>query len=147
MATRTKELQDILEGFHTFKRGIEATMRCPEGDFQITNSQWLVLDIVRREGGASIKAISAELGISSSATTQVVNELVKSGYAEKRSLEEDARVTIVVLSPLTEEVLQKLRAHVLRKMNKVFSVLNDKEFTTFHKLQVKLIGASSTNKH
>jgi len=145
MVVRTKELQDILEGFHTFKRGLEAATLCCEGDFRITNSQWLVLDVIRRERGASIKIISTELGISSSATTQIVNELVKSGYAQKQSLKGDGRVTVVILSPKTEKALQKLRVYVLRNMTRVFSVLTDKEFATFHKLQKKLI--SAFNKH
>ena len=139
MATRTKELQDILEGFHTFKRGIEATILCSGGNFHITNSEWLVLDIISREGGVSIKMLSTELGISSSAATQTVNTLVKNGYAMKQSLKEDGRVTVVILSPKTEKALKKLRTHVLRNMTKVFSVLDDKEFATFHTLQLKLI--------
>ncbi|MFI5260529.1 MAG: MarR family winged helix-turn-helix transcriptional regulator [Candidatus Paceibacteria bacterium] len=146
MAARTKELQDIIEGFHAFKRGIEATISCREVDFHITNSQWLVLDIIRREGSASIKTISAELGISSSGTTQMVNELMKNGYVLKHSQKEDKRVTVVVLSPKTEKVLQKLHVHVLRNMAKIFSVLTDKEFATFHKLQLRLIETVTKNK-
>lgn len=146
MASRTNELQAILEGFHTFKRGMESTILCGETDFRITNSQWLVLDIIRREGGASIKAISSELDISSSAATQMVNELVKSGYAQKQSLKEDGRVTVVVLSPKTEQALKKLHTRVLRNMTKVFSVLTDQEFATFHKLHIKLVSAFIKNK-
>lgn len=114
-------------------------MLCSDSDFHVTRSQWLVLDLLKREGGVSIKNMSTTLGISSSATTQLVNELVKNGFVLKRSLKEDGRVTIVVLSPKTEKALQKLRTHVLRNMAKVFSVLTDTEFATFHKLHTKLV--------
>lgn len=125
---------------------MESTIFRGGSDFRITNSQWLVLDIIRREGGASIKVISTDLGISSSAATQMVNELVKSGYVLKHSLKEDGRVTVVVLSPKTEQALKKLHTHVLRNMTKVFSVLTDPEFATFHKLQVKLVRTFLKNK-
>lgn len=142
MTERANQLQDILEGFHLFKRGIEATMRCRESDFQITNSQWFVLDTINREEVASIKSISAELGISSSATTQIVNDLVKSGYVLKQSDKDDGRVTVVVLSPKTKQALRKLRTQVLRNMTQVFSVLTDAELATFHKMQMKIVNTS-----
>lgn len=139
MASRTAELQDILEGFRVFKRAIEEAVRCQDSGFHVTSSQWQVLDYVRREGGSSIKKLSTELGVSSSATTQMVNELVKSGYAEKDSLKEDGRVAVVVLSPKTEQALKSLHAHVLRNMNSIFSVLSDKELETFCVLQTKVV--------
>lgn len=146
MASRTKELQQIMEGFHTFKRGMESAILCSCGDFRITNSEWLALDILSREGSASIKMLSSELGISSSATTQVVNALVKRGYAVKRSLVSDGRVTVVALSEKTERTLATLRTQVLRNMNKVFAVLSDREFATFQSLQAKLVSAFIKNK-
>src|SRR3989344_4312497 len=119
MATRTKELRDIREGFHVFKRGIDAAIACKGSDVHISHSQWFVLDLIGREKRVSIKEISATLGISSSAATQLVNEPVKDGYVLKRSDKKDGRVTVVAISPKATAALAKLRTHVLRGMAKV----------------------------
>ncbi len=139
MRRRTKDLGELLEGFHAIKRRLLAGEPAATRSFRITGSQWLGLSIIARKGSISIKDLGADLGITSSAATQIVGELVKGGYVTKRPDVHDARAARVALSPKTKKALGALRRGALRRMAELFSVLDDAEFALYVKLQSKLV--------
>jgi len=140
MAHPTKELQELLEGFHSLKRALEVKSgTCMFGDYAITNAQWLALDVIGRTENASIKDICSVLGVTSSAATQVVNDLVAAGLVQKRPSAKDARAVAVSLSPKTKKVLAQFRTGMLQNMSKLFSVLTKEEFETYRALHTKLV--------
>lgn len=142
MSRRTKELERIFEGFHSLKMNLAAGRRAFPAGMRITGSQWLVLGYVARHAKASIKDISAALGISSSAATQIVRELVKSGCVVKRSDPEDARAVAVDLSAKARKDLKELREGMLRNYDRLFTALSDREFTLYVRLNEKIIHAA-----
>ena len=140
----TQELQEILEGFHTVKRVLEIKHgACAVGKPSITNAQWLALDVISRCKEASIKDIYTALGVTSSAATQVVNDLVKMGLVSKKVSATDARVAVVSLTPKTKRMLVALRTTMLQNMAGLFSVLTKEEFETYRALHAKLVRALS----
>lgn len=140
MAHPTKDLQEILEGFHSLKRVLEVKSgTCMFGDYAITNGQWLALHVIARTEDASIKDICSALGVTSSAATQVVNDLVAAKMVEKRASTKDARAVAVSLTPKTKKVLVQFRTGMLQNMSKLFSVLTPEEFDTYRTLHAKLV--------
>ncbi|GAA3503909.1 MarR family winged helix-turn-helix transcriptional regulator [Streptomyces prasinosporus] len=51
-------------------------------------------------GGATVTDLAAHLGVTKQAASQLVDELVRKGYAERRPHPEDARARLVVLTEL-----------------------------------------------
>ena len=147
MTSRTKELEKMFEGFHSLKMNLAAGRRELPAGMRITGSQWLVLGLIARKGSASVKDISAALDMTSSAATQIVNELVKSANVVKHSDPKDARVTRVALSAKAKRDMATLRTTMLRHMTKLYSVLSDREFKTYLTLNQKVIDACEVQKH
>lgn len=139
MRSRTKELEELLEGIYAIKRHLFAGGPAVMQDFRITGSQWLGLSVIARKGNISIKDLAAELSITSSAATQIVGELIKGEYVIKRSDLKDARAASISISIKTKKALTSLRRVALTRMLKLFSVLDDSEFATYTKLQTKLV--------
>ena len=110
-----------------------------EGMRHVTFSQWRVLEIIDRQGKASIKEIHTALGISSSATTQLVNELVKKKYVSRRVDPADRRVSSIRLSPKMRKFLKMLKDQNLKKTIRLFKPLNDREFRQYIDLHKKII--------
>jgi DNA-binding MarR family transcriptional regulator len=142
MARRTLELERIFEGFHSLKVNLAAGRRMMPAGMRITGSQWLVLGYVGRSGRASIKDVSEALGISSSAATQIVNELVKSGCVNKRRDREDARAVVIELSAKARKDMKDLRERMLRNLTTLFAPLSDREFKMYVRLTDKIIRAA-----
>lgn len=142
MKHSAKELQEILEGFHTVKRALETKhASCGVGMPTITNAQWLALGVISRHKEASIKDIYSTLGVTSSAATQVVNDLVKMGLVTKKANATDARGVVVALSPKTKRMMTALHKVMLENMSSLFSVLTKEEFKTYRALHAKLVHA------
>ncbi|MER6126165.1 MarR family winged helix-turn-helix transcriptional regulator [Streptomyces sp. NPDC001795] len=49
-------------------------------------------------GGATVTELAAHLGVTKQAASQLVDEIVRKGYAERRPHPEDARARLVVLT-------------------------------------------------
>ena len=144
MTDRAKQLQGLIEGFHMLKRTIDPRGYLAAKNRPLTMTQWIVLGMIARKGSVSIKDIKETLQVSSSAATQIVNELIKSGRVEKRAAIKDARVMLVTLSPKTQKALAQLRQAMVRRLTKLFSVLNDREFAQYMLLHEKIMRAAGT---
>ena len=76
---RKKQIQEILENMHKIKKLLAHDAVCYHKNKAITNAQFIVLQIIKDEKNIGIKEIAKILGISCSATTQIINTLVN-GY-------------------------------------------------------------------
>lgn len=141
MPSRTEQLQEIIEGFHSLKGALAYSGMCTEMDTSLSTSQWLALDLISRKEHVAIKDISLALGISSSAATQIINELVKNRYVRKHTSQSDKRMTIITLTLPTQKSITRIREHMLNSAALLFSVLSDREFATYQQLHRKLVGS------
>lgn len=124
------------------KRTIDPRGYLTEENRPLTMTQWIVLGIIARKGSVPIKDIKEALQVSSSAATQIVNELIKRGRVEKCADINDARVMLVTLSPKTQKALAQLRRAMVRRLTKLFSVLNDREFAQYMLLHEKVMSSA-----
>lgn len=74
MHNRQKDTEIIIASFQSIKRHFI----CQAKQSGLTHTQWGLLSLIRDKEGISIGKIAEILGISSSAVTQLVNDLEKS---------------------------------------------------------------------
>ena len=84
-----------------------------EASYQAAGLDWRprytpVLRFLMREGGQSIKAIAAEVGVSQSAVSQTVTQMVKDDLVMLKP-GDDARERIVILTDKTEQMIPRLQ--------------------------------------
>lgn len=138
MISRTSKLQEMLEGFYTMKRHADMRNSCRTHGLSVTHAQWMVLNFIYREEHVSIKDIRLAFSITSSAVTQLVNELIKNNYVAKKTSTIDRRVSTIELTPKTKQTMSHVRESILTHMLRVFSALSDKEFTEYARLNKKI---------
>ncbi len=138
MLDRSKQLQEMLEGVYKMKRHADLKSSCHGHGLTVTHAQWMVLNFIYRKGGVSIKDIRTAFGITSSAVTQLVNELMKNNYVTKVTSATDRRVSAIHLSPKTKHVVARAQRMILAHMLQLFSALTDREFTEFARLNKKI---------
>lgn len=139
MANRAQALQEIFESLHGLKRELTHGHHGPVAKApSVTGMQWLVIDHLSRERMVSIKDVRALLGVTSSAATQVVNELERHGHVTKQVHPSDRRATVVVLTPKTRRAITAMRAAMLTRLSSVFAVLTDTELAAFAQLTKKV---------
>ncbi len=136
---RTHHIQELLEGFHVIQQKMLEKHKPMIGMSQITFSQWRVIEIVDRVGKASIKEIHTKLGITSSAATQLVNELVKKKYVIRQIDPEDKRISSIVLSIQMSKLFKRLKDENLDRTIELFQALSDQEFIEYMNLNKKII--------
>jgi DNA-binding MarR family transcriptional regulator len=147
MIDRAKHVQEIMEGFYIIQQKMLAKKNPIAGISHVTFSQWRVLEIVSRQASATIKEIHTILGITSSAATQLVNELVKKKYVVRNADPHDKRVSSISLTPKTKDLLNKLKAMNIQNMIMMFNSLDNKEFEQYIHLNKKIINTISHGKN
>ena len=114
-------------------RGIESPITP-----RITPSQWGVIMLIGQREKVSVKEVANTLQISSSAATQLVDGLVKSGYVMREEHTEDRRTVVLTLSKKTQKQIEKMKSGMVQKFLEMFEVLTDKEFEQFFFLHKKI---------
>ena len=139
MTNRKQKVEELLENLQSFKRAmafhVSGNMKIP----RITPSQWGVLMFVEERGESTVKNAAKALGITSSATTQLIDGLVASGYVVRETPAKDRRTVIISLSKKTKTQVDKMKKEGLRKFLKLFEVLSDKEFNQYILLNKKIV--------
>jgi DNA-binding MarR family transcriptional regulator len=136
---RAEHIQELEKGFYAIQQKMLAKRQFSIGINHITFSQWRVLEKIDRNGKATIKEIHTDLGITSSAASQLVNELVRKKYVTRKTDPNDHRVSEVTLTPRMKLFLKKLKAENLKRMIELFEALTDREFTHYIELHTKII--------
>lgn len=146
MINRKEKIEDLLQNFLSVKRIMafhsSSAVKLP----RITPSQWGVLMFVKQHSGSTVKDVAKALSISSSATTQLVDGLVESGYLLRELPIKDRRTVILTLSKKTTIQVNKMKKEGLEKFLKFFEVLNDREFSQYILLNQKIVDSLLKNK-
>jgi len=140
MTDRKKQIEGIVECMHAIRRKLasESGYFSGPGAKRIPPSQWFVLLMVERNKNIGVKEIAGLIGITSSAATQLINELVKKGYLMRKGKPEDRRALSIVLSGKSKTQLHSMKKQGLNKLIALFSVLSDNELTTYCELNKKI---------
>ncbi len=146
MMQRKIQIEKLLEDIQILKCKMLSNDTCHLKGGQITASQWLVLQHLRKNEGATIKGISQTLSITSSAATQLVEPLVQKGYINKKANSNDRRALNLSLSSRSKKRMENLRNKRIQRMEQVFDILTDDEFTVYCNLLDKIAGSQTAKK-
>src|SRR5665213_934079 len=139
MTNRKHKIEALLSDFQALRRAMSLKSVKAAGSPRITPSQWGVLTLIELHGKSTVKEVSSALNITSSAATQLVDPLVKSGYLMRKTSTEDRRNVILTLSTKSKKQVDGMKKHALQRFLKVFKVFTDKEFNLYVALNKKLI--------
>ena len=146
MQQRTKDIQEFVEGLHTVHRAFAAMKKDWKGDGKhfpcpVTPSQWMALMFIARADKASVKELSENMNVSSSAATQLVNALVKQGCVKRTASPDDRRTHLLSLTKKAHASLATMQQRRIAALRKLFSALSDDEFRTYMSLQRKIVSS------
>ena len=133
---RKNQISQILELMHIIKHRFLSKASISG---QLPFSQMAMLHLVEEHQGTSIKDLSLMLGITSSAVTQLVNELVDKGYLIRQDKDNDRRSSQISLTGKCREQLSELKKLQFEKVSVVFDVLSDEELELLVTLNKKLV--------
>lgn len=140
MASREQYIEGIIENIHKIKR----TMVVHNGNFvdasikNITLSEWNILRVVLKNESIGVKEIAGQLGITSSAATQLINSLVSKNFLVRKSSSDDRRALEISLSEESRKQLDILKSKRVEKLSAIFDALDDKELESFFHLSKKI---------
>jgi DNA-binding MarR family transcriptional regulator len=140
MEDRKKLIEKSVESIYAIKSKIVAEMHLYFNVMQITHSQWIVLQLVKKNVNTSIKDLAGILGITSSATTQIVDSLVNKELLFRKRNPEDRRVIKVTLTEKSNIQLDSLKSKSFSTLSSLFDALNDDELLKYCELSNKITG-------
>ncbi len=136
---RRQKVQELLADFQSLRRGMTFRMSGSAALPRVTPSQWGVLMLIEQNGWSTVKDVAKTLGITSSAATQLVEGLAKSGYLMRETSKEDRRIVTLTLSKKSKKQIIAMKKHVLERFLKIFKALNDREFEQYLALNKKIV--------
>lgn len=146
MQERKQKIEELLADLQALRRAMSFSMKGQGNMPHVTPSQWGVLMLVLHNKKSSVKEVAQALSISSSASTQLVDGLVRSGYLMRVPSDEDRRTVILTLTKKAKSHMEAMKRQNIQKFLKAFAVLSEKEFDQFCALHKKLAQKTITNK-
>ncbi len=133
---KSDQIAEIYRGMMSLKRAL--MFRLPDNVApSITPSQWLAVSAIG-DGAHTVKAVAEALRVSSSAATQLIDGLVKTGYVIRSPGKEDKRETELTLSKDSETGIKEMKKQKMAQFEKIFSTLSERELAEFAALMKKL---------
>jgi DNA-binding MarR family transcriptional regulator len=139
MMDRKPQIENLIQKFHAIKHRIVTGKFILSARNKIPNSQWIVLHAVFHNEGIGIKELSRLLGISSSATTQLVDSLVQREHLIREVDPQDRRALKIKVSKKTKNLFNLGKTQAFGRVNSLFDVLTDEEFQIYCNLTQKIV--------
>lgn len=139
MASRKEKVEELMEGFMSLKHRAVLTARAGKTGPRITPAQWGVVMFMRNHAACTVKEIAKAFSVTSSAATQLVDGLVKSGYVVRKVDARDRRSVILTLSRKTMEHMEVMKRMAVAEFMELFKALSDKEFNQYCALNKKIV--------
>jgi len=106
-----KELNTLAREIGEHLRVVQQILRRPvEAEFargHLTGPQQLVMEVVVRSDGLSLKELSKRVSLSHSTVSGIVDRLEKRGFLKRKADPDDRRFTVITPSKQVEEFLKK----------------------------------------
>lgn len=144
MKTRKQLIEEIISSMHAVRQQIlslwlsSKTYNDKPAESHITSSQWMVLVTVMKNKDINITNLATSQGISTSAATQLVDQLVEKGYLLRAANSEDRRILSLSLTKKAEKNINEMRSKRAIIFKGIFDNLTDKELEQFASLNKKI---------
>ncbi len=136
---RKEIIEEIMASLNAMKNKIHGAIMQADVKKRVPHSQWFVLCLISQNENMGIKEISAMLGITSSATTQLVDALVESGYVKRNTSTVDRRSLHLSLSASGQEHVKEMKSIYADSMKVLFEALTDQELEMYNALNKKIL--------
>lgn len=138
MPGRKQDIKTIVDAMHAIRRKFIACNGVKKTASSITPSQWAVLGVILENKKVGVTDVAQQLGISSSAATQLVEGLVEKGYIVRRADKTDRRAFTLEIPSKHLRKIELLKSQTLERFTHLFGALTDKELKTYALLNQKL---------
>lgn len=146
MTDRRAQIGRLMSSLHAMKRLMAPETQSPATGDCLAHSQWLVLHLVSQHEGIGIKELAGLLGITSSAATQLVENLVNKGLMLRQPSTEDRRALCLSLPEESRKQVEAVRQERLQRLGTLFEPLTDAEFETLIGLIDKIVTPPDSEK-
>ena len=138
MNKKIQLIEEMLHSFHAIQNLIRAKTAQLSRQDGVTHAQWFVLAMIAHFGQRSIKDLAEAAEMSSSAATQLVDSLVKTGFVNRQDDPDNRRAVILELSSQGKQYLAETKERRLEEMAVLFEALTDSELREFVRLHKKI---------
>lgn len=139
MNDRQKQIEQLIEKLYSLKRLMSPESHGPGCYQELAASQWLVLHLVSHREGIGIKELASQLGITSSAATQLVDGLVNKGFLVRLPSPDDRRALCLSLPEESRRRIEAAKSKHLERVASTLSVLSEDELGTFIDIAEKIV--------
>ena len=143
MIDRKQRIGFLMGRFHSLKRLMAPEAHQTASGDCLAHSQWLALHLISENEGIGLKDLAGLLGISSSAATQLVDNLVGKGLLERRPSPDDRRALILSLPEDSRRQVEQVRQERLERLAGLFSALDDAELETLIHIIEKIVDSNN----
>lgn len=134
---RTKIIHEFFQNIGIMRRFFAHAPQAPTG--MPTHAQVWVMMLLAHAKAMSVQDLALQLTISSSAVTQLVGGLEKSGLVTRNISEENRRKIVVTMTEKGKKVLSQSKKQRFDVFQKLFDVLTNEELLTLKRIQEKVI--------
>lgn len=133
---RTQLLEQIMASMGELHRCFATTRDGFLAQFKLSRPQMEVL-IALKQRPYSTGELAKEFSISSSAVSQMVDQLENKELVERRRDQQDRRKTTIQLAPQTRTVFNNVRGKFINHLGKRFTDISNAELETLLKIVTK----------
>ena len=132
---------DVIEDLTVIKRKMMQHRDCGTGSKTLhpTHAQMGILLMLESGKSLNLKEIAKHVQTTSSAVTQQINELVKSGYIARKEDGKDRRKTSLSLTATGKKKITEIKKAHIAHFTKMLSPLTDDELRQWQIIQHKII--------
>ena len=139
---RSQQIEELLGNFETIKRRMVSRFH-PIGHcrhkMNVTPAQTQLLFVVKHHPDCGITEIAELLGVTKSAATQLVDNLVGEGLLVRKVDPSDHRAQKITISARSLRRIRLMRTRVIDRMSFIFEKLDNDDLETFVELSRKII--------
>ncbi len=133
---------DIERLFNTMLQlGKLVSQQAQESHMQRTATmlQFSALHFLKEQPNVTVSDLAQFLQLSRSSATQLIERLVKSGFVQRVNDKKDRRITRLVITKLGEKEFIMLKGKLMKKMQKVFSKIPEKDIKELIRIHTNLV--------
>lgn len=138
MLDRKDQIAGILTNFRAVYKVMVKVAPTLLSELNITYTQMIILGFVKESGEVSLKELASTMGITSSAATQQVNNLVKGGYLVRQEGDVDRRLVKIRLSGEMNKQTEAIEAKFLEQLSAFFVGMTDEELALYCELNSRI---------
>lgn len=139
MPTAVNKIQKLLRNF----RIVQKLALCEQNkylkEYKLTPPQIHILYLIHHQTNITVKDIANYLGISSSAATQIIDNLEKNNFILREINSKDRRITHLKISKEGLSKFKKFKTEHLSKVQKYFQDLTEEELDFLINITQKII--------